>query len=219
MGGISTMEHLDYWSSKYKAEGLIWGREPTAAVRLFADFLAGRQVLNILEVGCGYGRDSAYLAKKGFFVTGVDSSGVAIELASKTWVSNPGVVFFVGRGESLEFPDKTFDALWSSNFLHLFEKKKRDVILREMRRVLVKRGVLGFSVASVNDPKYGEGEQLGDKTFLVGGKLMHFYDEGEVREAMEGFNTMEVIEVREEEKRASGGYHRHINWVAIGEKK
>lgn len=209
------MDQLDYWSSKYKAEGLIWGRNPTAGVRLFADFLAARQVLNVLEVGCGYGRDSAYLAKKGYYVTGIDASAEAVKLAVKA----RRAVFFLGKGEALEFPDKTFDALWSSNFLHLFEKKKRDKILREMRRGLVKRGVLGFSVASVNDPNYGEGEKLGDKTFVVKGKLMHFYDEKEVREAMEGFNILEVIEIMEEERHASGELHRHVNWVVVGEKK
>ncbi len=204
----------DYWSEKYRAEGLIWGRKPTAGVMRFADFLAERKVLNVLEVGCGYGRDSAYLAGKGYNVTGVDASEEAIKLALKT----RGTVFFLGDGDALEFPDRTFDAAWSSNFLHLFEKDKRDAILREMRRVLVKKGVLGFSVASVNDPNHGEGEKLGANTYLVKGKLMHFFEEWEIANAMEGFKILKLQEIDEEERHKNGLTHGHVNWFGVGEK-
>jgi SAM-dependent methyltransferase len=212
------MNPPDYWSKKYRAEGLIWGRTPTAGVRVFSDFLAEKRTLKLLEVGCGYGRDSVYLAKRGCNVTGVDASEEAIALAQKAWGKQRRVVFTPGKGESLDFPSKAFDAAWSSNLLHLYEEEARQRILQEMGRVLVNDGILGFSVASVKDPKFGEGEKLDEDTFLVQGKLMHFFREGEIVNAMEGFKILKLQEIAEKEHHKNGTTHEHVNWIAVGEK-
>jgi len=57
------------------------------------EWLRGRQIApgNSLDVGCGNGRNSAYLAYQGFEVTGVDFSQTAIDWAKErdtnvTWV-------------------------------------------------------------------------------------------------------------------------------------
>lgn len=211
------MDRLKYWNEKYLREGLIWGKSPSIGVRMFAAHVIARGKKNVLDVGCGYGRDSAYLAEKGCVVTGVDVSRRAVDLARSTWTGLPAV-FKLGTGENLEFKDRSFEAVWSSNFLHLFQRK-RDLLLREMKRVLNIGGLLGFSVASTRDPGYGIGKALGGGTYIVKGKVMHFYDEGEVLDAMKGFNILEAKEVRETQKHAFGAVHRHVNWVAVGEKR
>lgn len=212
------MSWNDYWSKKYRAEGLVWGRNPTAGVKVFSDFLAEKRALNVLEVGCGYGRDSIYLAERGHNVTGVDASEEAITLAQKAWGKQRRVVFRRGEGESLAFPGKTFDAAWSSNLLHLYKEEARRRILKEMGRVLVNGGLLGFSVASVRDPNFGEGKELDENTFLVQGKLMHFFSEGEIVNALESFKILKLQEIAEKERHKNGVTHEHVNWIAIGEK-
>ncbi len=211
---------FDYWNRKYRRKGLIWGKAPTTGVKVFAEHLRARGKTRVLEVGCGYGRDSAYLAEKGCLVTGVDSSEAAVELAREIWKELPAV-FIQGKGEALEFEDRSFEGVWSSNFLHLFRREKRGTIMEEMKRILDKGGLLGFSVASTRDPGYrrGEGEVLGPRTLVVEGKVMHFFDEEEVLDTMKGFNILEAKEVWEAEKHASGAIHRHVNWAVVGEKR
>ncbi len=209
---------MRYWSEKYLREGLVWGREPTDGVRLFSDCLqkTRKPGARVLEVGCGYGRDGAYLAREGFWVTGVDVSRVAVSLARHAWTDLP-LSFELGDAENLMFSDGSFHAVWSSNLLHLLPEGKREAVAREMKRVLSIGGFMGFSAASVRDPGY-LGRSPRGKTLLIRGKLMRFYDLDDVMKTMEGFNILVAREIWETEKHASGDVHRHVNWIAVGEK-
>lgn len=70
---------------------------------LMRHFIAGGRTV---DVGCGNGRDAAWLARQGFDVEGYDSSPALIELARKTF---PWVPFHVGRLPLLENVTGQFD--------------------------------------------------------------------------------------------------------------
>lgn len=59
-----------------------------------------------VDVGCGNGRDAAWLAKAGFDVVGYDNSLALVDLARKTF---PWVSFHVGKLPQLENVTETFD--------------------------------------------------------------------------------------------------------------
>ncbi len=73
----------------------------------------------LLEVGCGIGVDSIQLAKCGFDVTAVDLTENALEVA-REFAKRSGVTidFRLGNAEGLDFPDETFDAVYSFGVLH-----------------------------------------------------------------------------------------------------
>ncbi|MGE4233589.1 MAG: class I SAM-dependent methyltransferase [Bacteriovoracia bacterium] len=76
----------DQWDQVYqRKKGYVFGKQP-------APFLAENiKLLPIgfaLDLGMGEGRNSVYLAKKGFFVEGVDISHVAIIKAKKLALEN-----------------------------------------------------------------------------------------------------------------------------------
>lgn len=75
--------------------------------------------LNVLEIGCGLGTDGAQFAKAGAHYTGVDLTEAAIELAQKRFdlFNLPGS-FRVADAEALDFPDNTFDLVYSHGVLH-----------------------------------------------------------------------------------------------------
>src|SRR5579862_4039235 len=81
----------------------------------------------ILDVGCGLGGSSLYLAKKyGARVTGITLSPKQVEMASRLAEAKrvQNVFFKVEDALSLaSFPDKTFDLVWSLESCEQFYDK------------------------------------------------------------------------------------------------
>lgn len=68
----------DAWDEKYSASELVWSAEPNRFVAAELDDLPpGRAV----DLACGEGRNSLWLASKGWDVVGVDFSRVALDKA------------------------------------------------------------------------------------------------------------------------------------------
>lgn len=103
-------------------------------IRAAADF-AGAKGLRVLEIGCGMGTDGAQFAQAGADYTGVDLTEAAIELARKRFeLSGLQGNFQVADAENLEFPDETFDLVYSHGVLHHTPDTARAI--REIHRVL-----------------------------------------------------------------------------------
>src|SRR5215470_16329995 len=75
------------WQRYYEAHGYgLWGFSPSPAARILADEILrgnpGRsERIEVVDWGCGYGRDSLYFLELGFDVIGIDVSNEAIALA------------------------------------------------------------------------------------------------------------------------------------------
>jgi 2-polyprenyl-3-methyl-5-hydroxy-6-metoxy-1,4-benzoquinol methylase len=67
------------WNERYSATELVWGEEPNRfLVEELGDVVASGRTL---DLACGEGRNAIWLAARGFAVTAVDFSAVAIERA------------------------------------------------------------------------------------------------------------------------------------------
>jgi ubiquinone/menaquinone biosynthesis C-methylase UbiE len=99
-----------------------------------ADF-NGARGLRVLEIGCGLGTDGAQFAKAGAEYTGIDLTEAAIELARKRFeLTGLKGAFQIGDAEKLDFPDESFDIVYSHGVLHHTPDIERAV--GEIRRVL-----------------------------------------------------------------------------------
>ncbi len=68
------------WNRRYAAAPTVWSREPNARlVKEVQDLPAGR----VLDAACGEGRNALWLASRGWAVTGIDFSSVAIDKAQE----------------------------------------------------------------------------------------------------------------------------------------
>jgi SAM-dependent methyltransferase len=74
---MEVMESQD-WNRKHGEGGLLFGAEPN---RFLVAEVDGLQPGRALDVACGSGRNSVWLAGRGWRVTGVDFSDVALEQA------------------------------------------------------------------------------------------------------------------------------------------
>jgi 2-polyprenyl-3-methyl-5-hydroxy-6-metoxy-1,4-benzoquinol methylase len=96
------------------------------------DALAGRRVL---EIGCGMGLHSELMARAGAHVTAVDISDTSIEATRRrAEVRCLAIVTKQMDATRLEFPDETFDFVWSWGVIHHSSQTGR--IVKEIHRVL-----------------------------------------------------------------------------------
>jgi len=113
-----------------------------SAVR-FSGIKAGDKVL---DVCCGTGEQVFYYAREGGAAYGIDLDPHMIKIAErnkkKSGLTN--VSFQIADARDLPFKDDFFDCVSVSLGLHEKERKARDKIISEMRRVAKKGGSLIF---------------------------------------------------------------------------
>ena len=80
------------WDVRYSERGLLWSAEPNRS--LVAE-VAGLAPGRALDLACGEGRNALWLAERGWEVTGVDFSPVAIEKARSRSADVGATVEFV----------------------------------------------------------------------------------------------------------------------------
>jgi ubiquinone/menaquinone biosynthesis C-methylase UbiE len=127
---LSTQAGYDRWSEIYETDGnpLVALEEPVAHA-----MLGDVRGLDVLDLGCGTGRHTLWLAAEGARVTAADFSAGMLEKAR----SKPGAesVHFVQHdvGQPLPFADASFDRVISA--LVLEHVADLDAVTREIARV------------------------------------------------------------------------------------
>ena len=103
----------------------------------------------LLELGCGDGVNSLWLAERGFEVTGVDIAPSAIQWADeKLEATTLNVDFQLGNVLDLKnFADETFDFVLDGHCFHCIIGQDREAFLQNAHRVLKKNGI--FIVTSM----------------------------------------------------------------------
>ncbi len=99
----------------------------------------------VLELGCGYGRVLAMLAKKSKVIYGIDSSKDSISLAKNFLENYSNIKLFHMNARSLLFDDNFFDVVVIiQNGISAFKINPRDLI-KESLRVTKKGGTILLS--------------------------------------------------------------------------
>jgi SAM-dependent methyltransferase len=122
---------------------------------------AGR---TILDLGCGYGELSVWLALKGAAVTARDISPAMIDVTrrlARRFGVEDRLTFSAGPGESLPYPDGAFDAVFGHDVLHHLDLR---AALAEIRRVLRPGGSAVFAEPLGHNPILNRFRELSPET-------------------------------------------------------
>lgn len=113
-----------------------------------------------LDLGCGLGRHSLFMAESGFAVYAFDSSRYVIDIVKeKAYQKNLDVKLCVGDISSIPYENESIDCMLAIGVLSNNDKEGITRILREMHRVLKPGGETYFNIISkVSD--YDSNEEL-----------------------------------------------------------
>jgi SAM-dependent methyltransferase len=112
--------------------------------------------LRILEIGCGVGRITKYLAAVFGEVYATDVSGEMIRQATRRLAASTNVTFQETNGETFpEFNDESFDVVFAAYvFQHIPSPRMIESNIREGFRMLKPRGVFKFVTNGVHNDDF-----------------------------------------------------------------
>jgi cyclopropane fatty-acyl-phospholipid synthase-like methyltransferase len=106
------------YDSGYLACPCFWGREPGSLVRKFVERLGSVRGLEILDAGCGEGKNAIFLASHGALVRAVEMSQPALDNARAAWGADGAIRWELGDARTIALPADTYDVVIAYGLLH-----------------------------------------------------------------------------------------------------
>lgn len=132
----------------------------------------------VLDLGCGSGRDTVTLEEEGFYVTPLDGSEEMCKLAE---VHTDKEVLHMTY-DQMEF-DEVFDGIWAcASLVHLTEEEMKQ-ILPKLERALKMDGILYFSVYK------------GNRDGIYNGRYFHDYSKAEVQHLVNACPGLKLLDI------------------------
>lgn len=167
-----------------------------------------------IDLGCGAGNYSIYLARRGFEVTGVDCSATAIKIAKQN-AAREGVTcnFLVADVvEELDEVKETWDFAYDWGLLHHILPPQRQKYIDNVHRLL-NPGAKYVSLCFSEQDKVFEGSGKYRKTRF--GSVLYFSSESELRELFE--TRFAIMDLRTVE--IEGKFDSHVFNYAFMERR
>lgn len=169
---------MSRWEAFYAEDRRVLTTPPTHAAERATHLFRRAGIECVLDLGCGVGRDSFYLAGRGLRVVGLDVAGSGLAWAEaarrKTMLTT---CFVQGDACRLPFPARSFGGVYCFGLLHEFagEGWEADVaaVMNEIRRVLQPDGRAVLAVLA-GDP-------------AAGLPHAHLFSEAEFQSTVQGF--------------------------------
>lgn len=186
----------EFWESAFKNNERMWGEQPTDNSRTVLELLQLRNIRNVLIPGFGYGRNAKVFYDEGFDVTGIEISQTAIERAQKYFRDD--VTIHHGSVTDMPFDTAQYKSIYCYSLIHLLNQAERKKLIQDCYSQLKYNGILVFVALSINDKRFGLGEELEKNTFhSPQGLNLYFYEEASIKNEFGNYNMIEAKEINE----------------------
>lgn len=135
------------WNAIYAKRGNVFV-EPLDEVKRFSQEMRDAGLSRVLDLGCGNGRHTVFLGKKGFNVWGLDNAPEGIQLAHQ-WLARENLTAPLALADvhaPFPFKDNSFDGLISTRVIHHATQAKVLGAVSEIIRVVRKGGMILITV-------------------------------------------------------------------------
>ena len=129
------------------------GNKPSLYVKKLLPFLQKKKIKTILDFGCGNGRNSFFLKKKGFDVSAIDSKQVILDIEKEFKRFNISPKYYNINSAKIPYQKNSFDTIIAWRVLHRGLKDFRKKLVRELHRILKDKGYLIIAVSTEEDIK------------------------------------------------------------------
>lgn len=138
-------------------------------IDIFLQKLDGKQ---IMDVGCGNGRECKYMVEKGFHVTGIDLSPEMLKIAKERV---PHVEFKIMDISNITYPENSFDGIIANSSLFHVPIEELPKVLNSFRKILKQNGKMLLILQE------GDGEVLVEEPYKPGVFVyMYYFSEGQI---------------------------------------
>ena len=143
----------------------------------------------VLDLGCGMGANSVFLAKKGFEATAVDKN-----INSQIKKKHPKINFIEKDILEFDFPDKEYDLVLTINLLHFFKLEDVKLLIDRILKSLKDNGLLYLQVFSKKDS---------------GKNFPHLFEKQELLDFFSENKIIEIEQFSKKEDHPPTGEHEH----------
>lgn len=169
----------------------------------YQDILSNNKDNLILDLGCGIGADTLYLIEKGFKVLSCDFSNEALKSINKNIKGSK--TKYINMLNTFPFKNEEFSLIIADLSLHYFNDLKTKQIMKEIKRILKKDGILLARVASIHDYNFGAGmgDEIEKNFYFEGSYTKRFFDEEDTYKYFGIIGDIEISETsmtRDEEE-------------------
>ena len=155
----------------------------------YTPFLNNLKGRNILDIGCGTGRDTNYFSKLKYTVMGIDVSEEMLKIARQ----REGTYINMNM-KDIRF-DYKFDGIWCCASLYHLTRKEAMYVLNDIYNILKPKGILFLAI------KEGEGERYISGPMFKGLKKYYsFYSINEILNLLKGFKLIQLTREEKENK-------------------
>ena len=127
-----------------------------------------RKKNKILDLGCGAGRHTLFLAREGFNTFGMDGSKKGILVTKKRLNQEKlNATLQVGDIKALPYPDNYFDGIISFGVIYYNNIKGIKQTISEIKRIVKPKGKIFIFTRTNQDYRYKKGKKIDSNTFKL----------------------------------------------------
>ena len=212
---------MDY-DQEYQEQENYFGSQPSPLLARFMDHI--REGNRILDIGIGQGRNALPLARRGFSVTGLDTSTVAINtVRDRARQEKLPISLWHGSYQDFEPAGDPYGAVLAFGLLQTLSRREGASLLFRLREWTAPGGVVFLTAWHVDDPSYTPVSETWSAAGLHSfrndaGEYRSYLARGEIRDLMLGWRILHHWEGVDEEHRhgdAPPERHGSVELVAV----